>query len=127
MPTDTSEKGLETLIVRHLTGTDGLAVDAGTAAEQTPSYGGIGYHTGSPKDYDRSHAIDVPLLFPEPLLHNQAACLQPGPEQAGAGSLLVHQWPASGYFRTQEQSDQADCGRRGGAVQAGPGSPGKAI
>jgi len=61
MPTDTSEKGLETLIVRHLAGTDGLAVDAGTAAEHTPSYGGIGYRAGSPKDYDRSHAKAVAL------------------------------------------------------------------
>ena len=26
MTTDTSEKGLETLIMRHMTGTDGLAV-----------------------------------------------------------------------------------------------------
>lgn len=29
MPTDTSEKGLETLIVRPMTGTDGLSVVSG--------------------------------------------------------------------------------------------------
>jgi hypothetical protein len=27
MKTDTTEKGLETLIMRHMTGTDGLATD----------------------------------------------------------------------------------------------------
>ena len=34
MTTDTSERGLETLIMRHMTGTDGLApMDEGVAAE----------------------------------------------------------------------------------------------
>jgi hypothetical protein len=33
MTTDTSEKGLETLIMRHMTGTDGLAVAPDLAAE----------------------------------------------------------------------------------------------
>ena len=31
MSTDISEKGLESLIVRHMTGTDGLAVEIGRA------------------------------------------------------------------------------------------------
>lgn len=43
MSTDTTEKGLETLIVRHMTTT--------------------GYLAGSPQDYDRAHALDVPQLF----------------------------------------------------------------
>jgi type I restriction enzyme, R subunit len=68
MPTDTSEKGLETLIIRHMTGTDGLSVAAdGVAAdgvaELAPPYGGSGYIAGSPRNYDRAHAIDAPLLF----------------------------------------------------------------
>lgn len=33
MTTDISEKGLETLIMRHLTGTDGLAAGPGLVAE----------------------------------------------------------------------------------------------
>lgn len=33
MTTDISEKGLETLIVRHMTGTDGLAITPGVVAE----------------------------------------------------------------------------------------------
>ena len=36
MTTDTSEKGLETLIMRHMTGTDGLAVAPNTVAERPP-------------------------------------------------------------------------------------------
>jgi type I restriction enzyme, R subunit len=63
MTTDTSEKGLETIIMRHMTGTDGLAVPPNTVAERRLPYGGTGYTAGSAQDYDRAHAIDVPLLF----------------------------------------------------------------
>src|ERR1035437_10414573 len=61
--TDTSEKGLETLIMLHLTGTDGLtAATAGIMAE-CPEPNGSGWLNGNPKDYDRTHALDVPNLF----------------------------------------------------------------
>ena len=63
MTTDTSEKGLETIIMRHMTGTDGLAVTPGVVAEPSAAYGGTGYIPGSPKDYDRAQALDVPHLF----------------------------------------------------------------
>ncbi len=63
MTTDVSEKGLETLIIRHLTGTDGLATTPGIVAEPPPPYLGAGYFAGSPKDYDRAHALDLPQLF----------------------------------------------------------------
>ncbi len=63
MTTDTSEKGVETLIMRHMTGTDGLAVVPNMVAERPPPYGGTGYTAGSAKDYDRAHALDVPQLF----------------------------------------------------------------
>ena len=63
MSTDISEKGLESLIVRHMTGTDGLAVAPNTAAEPPAPYGGTGYFAGSPKDFDRAHALDVAQLF----------------------------------------------------------------
>ena len=62
MTTNISEKGLETLIMRHMTGTDGLAVAPGAALE-APDTAGSGYFAGSPKDYDRAQAIDVPQLF----------------------------------------------------------------
>jgi type I restriction enzyme R subunit len=63
MSTDISEKGLESLIVRHMTGADGLAVTPGALAEPPARYGGTGYLAGSPKDYDRAHALDVAQLF----------------------------------------------------------------
>jgi type I restriction enzyme R subunit len=63
MTTDTSEKGLETLIMRHMTGVDGLAVTPNVVAERPPPYGGTGYTAGSTQDYDRAHALDVPQLF----------------------------------------------------------------
>lgn len=62
MPTNTTEAGLETLIVRHLTGTDGLAVAPGTVAEK-PDFSGAGYFAGSPKDYDRAYVVDAIQLF----------------------------------------------------------------
>jgi type I restriction enzyme R subunit len=62
MRTDISEKGLETLIMRHMTGEDGLAVTTGAAREK-PHVAGIGYYAGSPNDYDRAQALDVPQLF----------------------------------------------------------------
>ena len=63
MTTDISEKGLESLIMRHMTGTDGLAVTPNMVAERPPPYGGTGYTAGSAQDYDRAHALDVPQLF----------------------------------------------------------------
>jgi type I restriction enzyme R subunit len=61
--TDTSEKGLETIIMRHMTGEDGLAVLPETASARIPPFGGTGYIAGSPKSFDRAHAIDVSQLF----------------------------------------------------------------
>ena len=63
MSTDTSEKGLETLIIRHMTGTDGLAALPNRVAERPPPYSGAGYTAGSAQDYDRAHALDVSQLF----------------------------------------------------------------
>jgi type I restriction enzyme R subunit len=64
MPADTSEKGLETLIMRHLTGTDGLATDStGLVAEAKPAASGSGWIAGSPSAYDREFAVDTVQLF----------------------------------------------------------------
>ena len=73
MATDTSEKGLETLIVRYMTGTDGLQPTASVGTGSAPTsnvvgmtqapMGGTGYLAGSPRDYDRAHALDVYQLF----------------------------------------------------------------
>jgi len=64
MTTDTSEKGLESLIMRHMTGTDGLAFTlAGTALEPSAPYAGSGWMAGNPADYDREYAVDTKQLF----------------------------------------------------------------
>lgn len=63
MTTDISEKGLESLIMRHLTGTEGIAVAADRVAEPLAPYGGIGYLAGAPHAYERAHALDVWQLF----------------------------------------------------------------
>ncbi len=65
MTTDTSEKGLESLIMRHMAGMDGLNVGPSSngIAESSADAQGIGYIAGSTKDYDRAQALDVPQLF----------------------------------------------------------------
>jgi type I restriction enzyme, R subunit len=64
MPTtDTSERGLESLIFVALTGLSaGAAPDGRSVGEPRPAYGGAGYLTGDPKDYDRNHAVDLAEL-----------------------------------------------------------------
>ena len=67
--TDTSEKGLETLIMLHMTGVDGLTAAPDWMVAETPDAiaaaksAGSGWLAGNPKDYDRTHALDVPQLF----------------------------------------------------------------
>ncbi len=62
--TDISEKGLETLIMRHMTGTDGFdVVKPGVKTLPPAPFSGTGYCVGRPKDYDRTHALDVVQLF----------------------------------------------------------------
>ena len=65
MPTsDTSEGGLEALIVRRLTGSrPGHATPEGAQGEDRVPYGGAGYVEGDPKDYDRDHALDTAKLL----------------------------------------------------------------
>jgi type I restriction enzyme R subunit len=62
--TDTSEKGLESLIVAALTGDSGeSAPEANAVREQRYSYGGAGYVEGDSRDYDRDHAVDLTKLL----------------------------------------------------------------
>lgn len=79
MTTDVSEKGLETLIMRYMTGIDGLPSSisgivsekmepndgylTGSPVFDKPHPSGTGYFAGSPKHYDRAQALDVPQLF----------------------------------------------------------------
>lgn len=67
--TDISEKGLETLIMVHMSGTGGLAPILDGIVAETPDSAaaaksaGSGWLAGDPKGYDRTHALDVPQLF----------------------------------------------------------------
>ncbi len=63
MKTDTTEKGLESLIMRHMTGTNGLASTSGIVADTEPGKGGPGWIAGSPASYDREYAVDAEQLF----------------------------------------------------------------
>ena len=64
MPTtDTSEKGLEALIVSALTDrAGGGSAPDGSVRESESGYGGAGYVQGRSEDYDRDHAIDLAQL-----------------------------------------------------------------
>jgi type I restriction enzyme, R subunit len=67
--TDTSEKGLESLIVKALTGIQlgdppGDEEPTGdVAAEPSAPYGGAGYVLSDTKDYDRDYAVDFAKLL----------------------------------------------------------------
>jgi type I restriction enzyme R subunit len=62
-PSDTSEQGLESLIVTALTGIHPDGEPTGDSAEHPVSYGGAGYVAGDPQDYDREHAVDLAKLL----------------------------------------------------------------
>ncbi|MFC2038024.1 type I restriction endonuclease subunit R, partial [Chloroflexota bacterium] len=62
MTTDTSERGLETLIVRAMTGTSGLFTADGALHDEAAAYGGTGWIAGNPQDYDREYAVDLVQL-----------------------------------------------------------------
>ncbi len=88
MPTDTSEKGLESLIVAALTGLSGGATpSAGSVGEPAAPYGGQGYRLGDPEDYDRDHALDLMQLLTflnatQPTVVDQLGIAQEGPARA---------------------------------------------
>ena len=63
MKTDITEKGLESLIMRHMTGTDGLASGVTGVAETAPVKGGSGWFVGNDSAYDREFAVDSEQLF----------------------------------------------------------------
>lgn len=87
MTTDTSEKGLEDLIVASLTGMSGGPAVSGDILDGTPPpYMGGGYVQGRPGDYDRSHALDLAKLFAflhmtQPAAFEQLRLAAEGPER----------------------------------------------
>jgi len=99
--TDTSEKGLETLIVRAMTGTSGLFADDGLLHDDLVPYGGTGWIAGNPHDYDREHAVDLAQL---------AAFLRATQPQIAEALDLDHDSPTRRKFLARLQGEVA---RRG--------------
>ena len=63
MTTDTTEKGLEALIVRAMTGRTDVLVPTHAATETSvPVAGGTGWLLGDPAHYDRDYCIDLVQL-----------------------------------------------------------------
>jgi type I restriction enzyme R subunit len=61
MTTDTSEKGLESLICAELTGANGQRLQGGMQRERPADYG-PGWLQGNPADYDREFCVDLAQL-----------------------------------------------------------------
>ncbi|HZK67369.1 MAG TPA: type I restriction endonuclease, partial [Chloroflexota bacterium] len=62
MHTDTSEQGLEGLIVQAMAGPAPDAAQGGQILEGGVPYGGTGWTMGDPADYDREYAVDLAQL-----------------------------------------------------------------
>lgn len=63
-PSDTSEHGLESLIVSALTGRAARSAgDRTTVGEAAAAYGGAGYVQGDSRNYDRANAVDLAKLL----------------------------------------------------------------
>jgi type I restriction enzyme, R subunit len=63
MTTDTSEKGLESLIVAGMTGRPAVApLAVGTAGDASQVVGPAGWIQGEPETYDREYAVDLAQL-----------------------------------------------------------------
>jgi len=66
LPTDTSEKGLEVLILRHMTGLTSeqiLTPSQPGIAEVRSAYGEPHYYLGHSSDFDKDHAVDLRFLL----------------------------------------------------------------
>lgn len=88
MSTDTTEKGLELLIARSLTGLSNEQIlsvgQSGVVAESPAGYGGAGYLLGHTSDYDKDHAVDLRHLLEfikntQPKAFEQLGLAQDGP------------------------------------------------
>src|SRR6266516_3108622 len=62
MKTDTSEKGLETLIVVGMTGRTSAPTDGGSSEEPGHFVGLHNWRLGDPKAYDRAWTVDLVQL-----------------------------------------------------------------
>ncbi len=84
--TDTSEKGLEDLIVAALTGKPVSETATAGVSDKTAGYGGAGYVQGDPQDYEREYAVDTAKLLhflqaTQPQVVEQLGLAQDGPRR----------------------------------------------
>lgn len=85
--TDTTEKGLETLIVESLTRKNDIPHQPPPSVHYKPSiYGSLTYVEGSPKDYDRDYAVDLVKLLAflqdtQPKIVEQLCIANDGPKR----------------------------------------------
>jgi type I restriction enzyme R subunit len=89
MKTDTSEKGLESLIVRAMTGRTDLLSPAHVATETSvPVSGGTGWLLGDASHYDREHCVDLVQLrgFLMATQPDAGRSVRPRPDGATASS-----------------------------------------
>ena len=88
MTTDISEKGLEALIVAHLTGEVGSDEPLGAVSDLRGRYRIGPYVEGNPKEYDRAHAVDWAKLLEflqatQPKVVEQFDLENEGPQRLG--------------------------------------------
>ena len=96
MTTDTSEKGLERLICKTLTGHSCDPPSSGTVAEPAAGYGGVGWSCGNPHDYDRTYCVDLVQL--------SAFLIDTQPEAAESLALSEHR-PSRQQFLARVQRE----------------------
>lgn len=96
MRTDTSERGLESLIVEAMTGVRAVSPPAGQVGEPPTQYGGTGWILGDALDYDREYAIDLAQL------RTFLAATQPESTEA---LELDRDGPAQGKFLARLQGE----------------------
>ena len=101
MTTNTSEKGLERLICKTLTGHPCDPPSSGTVAEPAAGYGGVGWSCGNPHDYDRTYCVDLVQL---------AAFLGDTQPEAADSLELSENSPTRQKFLTRLQNEVSKCG-----------------
>lgn len=114
--TDTSEKGLESLIIAAMAGESGRSVAPDAIGEVSALYGGAGWLLGHWQDYDREHAVDLVQL---------QAFLEATQPAVAAAVGLAHDSPTRRKFLARLQGEVSKRGvidvlRRG--VKHGPHS-----
>ena len=96
MTTDTTERGLERLICKALTGDTCDPPAACTVGEPPAGYGGVGWSCGNHYDYDREYCVDLVQL---------QAFLNTTQPEAAAALRLTENGPARRKFLARLQGE----------------------